>query len=57
MADKGTVAVLGTGTMGGAMARRLCGAGFDVRVWNRTRERAEALAEAGAGVGGSGRPG
>jgi len=50
MADKGTVAVLGTGTMGGAMARRLCGAGFDVRVWNRTRERAEALAEAGAAV-------
>lgn len=38
------VAVLGTGSMGAAMARRLAGAGFDVSVWNRTRERAEAVA-------------
>jgi len=53
MGDKGTVAVLGTGIMGAAMARRLCGAGFDVRVWNRTRERAEPLAEAGASVAAS----
>jgi 3-hydroxyisobutyrate dehydrogenase len=53
MGDKGTVAVLGTGIMGGAMARRLCQAGFEVRVWNRTRERAEPLAEAGAAVAAS----
>lgn len=45
------VAVLGTGIMGGPMARNLAGAGgFDVRVWNRTRAKAEPLAEAGARV-------
>lgn len=36
-----TIAVLGTGTMGAPMARNLDEAGFDVRVWNRTREKAE----------------
>jgi len=45
-----TVAVLGTGAMGAPMARRLLGAGLAVRVWNRTRERAEALAADGAVV-------
>ncbi len=35
------VAVLGAGTMGGPMARSIAAAGIDVRVWNRTRERAE----------------
>jgi 3-hydroxyisobutyrate dehydrogenase len=49
-ADRDTVAVLGTGIMGGAIARNLLGAGFPVRVWNRTREKAEALAEADAQV-------
>ena len=39
-----SVAVLGTGIMGAPMARRLAGAGLEVRVWNRTHERAEALA-------------
>jgi 3-hydroxyisobutyrate dehydrogenase len=53
MSDKGTVAVLGTGIMGGAMARRLSEAGFAVRVWNRTRERAEPVAEVGGLVAGS----
>jgi len=38
-----TVAVLGTGTMGAPMARNLASAGFAVRVWNRTREKAEAV--------------
>jgi 3-hydroxyisobutyrate dehydrogenase len=38
-----SVAVLGTGIMGTPMARRIAGAGLEVRVWNRTRERAEAL--------------
>ena len=38
-----TVAVLGTGLMGSGMARSLARAGLDVRVWNRTAERARAL--------------
>jgi 3-hydroxyisobutyrate dehydrogenase-like beta-hydroxyacid dehydrogenase len=37
------VAILGTGKMGGTIARRLAGAGFDVVLWNRTRERALAV--------------
>jgi 3-hydroxyisobutyrate dehydrogenase-like beta-hydroxyacid dehydrogenase len=37
------VAVLGTGKMGGAIARRLKSGGFDVSVWDRTRSKAEAL--------------
>ncbi len=37
------VAVLGTGIMGGAMARNLAAAGHDVRAWNRSREKAEGL--------------
>jgi 3-hydroxyisobutyrate dehydrogenase len=41
-----TVAVLGTGTMGAAMARNLLAAGFTVRAWNRTRARAEQIAGA-----------
>ncbi|NYI04388.1 NAD(P)-dependent oxidoreductase [Allostreptomyces psammosilenae] len=45
-----TVAVLGTGIMGTAMARNLCRAGFAVTVWNRTRSRAESLAADGARV-------
>lgn len=34
--------------MGAAIARRLASEGFEVRVWNRTRERAEALADIAA---------
>lgn len=37
------VAVLGTGKMGGAIARRLREGGFEVSVWDRTRNKAEAL--------------
>jgi 3-hydroxyisobutyrate dehydrogenase len=45
------VAVLGTGIMGAAMARNLCRApGIDVTVWNRTRARAEPLADDGARI-------
>ncbi len=44
------IALLGTGLMGAPMARRLCGAGFDVTVWNRTRAKAEALAADGVTV-------
>ena len=45
-----TVAVLGTGTMGEPIARNLVRTGFVVRVWNRTREKAEPLASMGATV-------
>ena len=37
------VAVLGTGKMGGAIARRLETGGFQVSVWDRTKTKAEAL--------------
>jgi 3-hydroxyisobutyrate dehydrogenase-like beta-hydroxyacid dehydrogenase len=37
------VAILGTGKMGAAMARRLESSGHELTLWNRTRERAEAL--------------
>jgi 3-hydroxyisobutyrate dehydrogenase-like beta-hydroxyacid dehydrogenase len=37
------VAIIGTGKMGGAMARRLKSRGHELTVWNRTRERADAL--------------
>ncbi|MFF3837982.1 NAD(P)-dependent oxidoreductase [Streptomyces sp. NPDC001930] len=50
MTDKLTVGVLGTGIMGAAMARNLLRAGLDVRVWNRTRAKAEPLAADGAYV-------
>ncbi|WP_332375674.1 NAD(P)-dependent oxidoreductase [Acidovorax delafieldii] len=44
------IAVLGIGLMGLPMARRLCEAGHQVHVWNRTRAKAEPLASAGAQV-------
>jgi 3-hydroxyisobutyrate dehydrogenase len=47
-----TVAVIGTGAMGSAMARRLLDQGHPVRVWNRSPEPFEALASAGAEVAG-----
>jgi 3-hydroxyisobutyrate dehydrogenase len=46
-----TVAFLGTGVMGAPMARNIAGAGLNVRVWNRTTERARPLEAAGATVG------
>jgi 3-hydroxyisobutyrate dehydrogenase len=48
-----TVAFLGTGIMGFPMARNLAAAGFDVRAWNRTRGKAEPLAEHGVTVVGT----
>jgi 3-hydroxyisobutyrate dehydrogenase len=45
-----TLAVLGTGIMGAAVARNWLKAGHDVRVWNRTRANAEPLAADGAAV-------
>ncbi|MFE0677252.1 NAD(P)-dependent oxidoreductase [Streptomyces sp. NPDC058867] len=50
MSEKLTVAVLGTGIMGAAMARNLARAGHAVRAWNRTRAKAEPLAADGAFV-------
>jgi 3-hydroxyisobutyrate dehydrogenase-like beta-hydroxyacid dehydrogenase len=38
-----TVAVLGTGRMGGAIARRLKESGFELTLWNRAKEKAERL--------------
>ncbi|MDX6666500.1 MAG: hypothetical protein QOG68_2706 [Solirubrobacteraceae bacterium] len=40
----------GAGRMGFQMAKRLLEAGYDVSVWNRTRSKAEPLAEAGAHI-------
>lgn len=37
------VGILGTGKMGAAIARRLSQQGFDLRLWNRTRSRADAV--------------
>lgn len=45
-----TVGWIGTGRMGFQLARRLLAAGHDVSVWNRTRAKAEPLAESGAKV-------
>jgi 3-hydroxyisobutyrate dehydrogenase len=44
------VAFLGTGIMGAPMARNVAAAGHEVRAWNRSRERAEPLAEHGIAV-------
>jgi len=43
-----SVAVIGMGAMGSAIARRLLSLGFTVGVWNRTRQRTLALADLGA---------
>lgn len=45
-----TVAVLGTGIMGGPMARNIATSGLETRAWNRTREKCEPLAEHGVTV-------
>jgi len=45
MSENPTVALLGTGTMGAPMARNIARAGVAVRVWNRSREKAQALAD------------
>jgi 3-hydroxyisobutyrate dehydrogenase len=40
-----TVALLGIGIMGAGMARNIAKAGIPLRVWNRSREKAEPLAD------------
>jgi 3-hydroxyisobutyrate dehydrogenase len=44
------IAALGTGVMGAPMARNLAGAGNEVRAWNRTLEKAQALRDDGVEV-------
>ena len=44
------VAVVGTGRMGGAMAGRIATAGHSLTVWNRSRDKAEAVAAGLPGV-------
>ncbi|MGI3783295.1 MAG: NAD(P)-dependent oxidoreductase [Janthinobacterium lividum] len=44
------VAVLGTGVMGAGMVRSLRRAGIEVNAWNRSRDKAERLADDGARV-------
>ncbi|MGN6129847.1 MAG: NAD(P)-dependent oxidoreductase [Nocardioidaceae bacterium] len=48
--DQPTVALLGTGVMGAGMARNIAAARLPLRVWNRSREKAEPLADVGATV-------
>ena len=45
-----SVAFIGTGRMGAAMVRRIADAGFSVTVYNRTRDKANALASAKVSV-------
>ena len=47
------IGIAGMGRMGAAVASRLLVRGHSVAVWNRTREKAQALAEGGASVAGS----
>jgi 3-hydroxyisobutyrate dehydrogenase len=51
MATRQTVAVLGAGgLMGFAMARNLARDGYAIRAWNRSREKAEPLAQDGGEI-------
>jgi 3-hydroxyisobutyrate dehydrogenase-like beta-hydroxyacid dehydrogenase len=50
MSDQISVAMVGLGRMGGAVARNLIAAGFDVHIYNRTRAKAQPFAEYGATV-------
>jgi 3-hydroxyisobutyrate dehydrogenase len=50
MSANPTVALLGTGTMGAGMARNIAAAGLPLRVWNRTPQRAQVLADTGATI-------
>jgi HAD superfamily hydrolase (TIGR01450 family) len=46
--DTKRVAVIGLGSMGGRIATRLLNAGYELIVWNRSREKALPLVERGA---------
>jgi 3-hydroxyisobutyrate dehydrogenase len=45
MTSRPTVALLGTGTMGTGMARNIAAADLPLRVWNRSADKATALAD------------
>ena len=47
-ANEMAIAFLGVGQMGTPMASRLISAGFNVRVWNRSKERVKELVQRGA---------
>jgi 3-hydroxyisobutyrate dehydrogenase len=51
--SKPRIAFFGLGLMGSGMARRLLGAGFPLTVFNRSRDKADALAKEGAHAAGS----
>jgi 3-hydroxyisobutyrate dehydrogenase-like beta-hydroxyacid dehydrogenase len=51
--DTQAIAFLGLGGMGSGMAQRLLSMGFSLKVYNRTRQKAEALVAAGAQVAAS----
>jgi 3-hydroxyisobutyrate dehydrogenase len=53
VSSMGTVAFLGTGIMGAPMAANLARAGYPVRAWNRSRDKAEPLTADGAVVASS----
>ena len=48
--DKQTLGWIGAGRMGYAMAERLAKGGCDIAVWNRTKAKAEPLAQYGAKI-------
>jgi 3-hydroxyisobutyrate dehydrogenase-like beta-hydroxyacid dehydrogenase len=50
MSDQSKLGWIGIGRMGYAMAERLAKAGANITVWNRTRSKAEPLANAGAKI-------
>ena len=50
MPDTATVTIVGAGALGAAMAARLGETGHQVRLWNRTAERARSAAEGTRGV-------
>ena len=52
-AANGAVGWIGAGRMGYRLVERLLAAGCDVSVWNRTRDKAQPLAELGATIVGS----
>ena len=39
------IALIGTGLMGAPMARNIAAAGYQLSVWNRSRDKAETLAD------------
>ncbi len=50
MNDQPRVGFVGLGRMGAPMARRVLAAGYPLTVWNRSRDRCEVFATAGAAV-------